>query len=72
MRLSFGLAGIRSASVMEEDGRGYWWVGAMLAPILALGIRWTARKLGALIPEGRIKRLLTRELGTQKPKLPGK
>jgi len=42
-----------------------WAIAIALVPLYLLGIRWLSKILIRKIPEGRIKRLLTRKLGSE-------
>jgi hypothetical protein len=49
------------------DGSGYLWAGPLLAPLVFLGIRWLAKRIERAIPEGRLKRALTKQRGDKMP-----
>lgn len=47
-------------------GNSYFWAGPLLAPILVIGIVKLGGYLGRKIPEGKWKRLLTKERGQRR------
>jgi hypothetical protein len=44
-----------------------WLIALVIAPVLAILIKVFSRRIGSWLPEGRIKRLLTREFGPKQP-----